>query len=151
MDPALVTALLTATAAAVKLIDNLADPVERFLTKRSAPTVPKEHRCKIEGKEEDGITGDQLEKLPRDCYEHIRTLEESMQRHYRLWQKIYPRRNSSADPLVNAKVDESVRELILNMKADLVGIINFLQSIGVHLDDHYKMFRNLIEQVDSPQ
>ena len=58
------------------------------------------------------------------------------------------KRNSSPDELKNAQTDEQIRGLILNMKSDLVGIVSFLDSIGVRLDDHYMMVRHLAQNFD---
>lgn len=159
MDPSLIPGVISAASAAVDLFDKIADQVTRFITKRPDPTGPKEYRFKIQG--EDGkivvrnqgrelqtITGDDLKNLPNDTFQHIRVYEESMQRQYRIWQRVYPQRNSSPDPIVNAQVDEKIRDLILNMKDDLTGIVDFLQSIGVHLDDHYMMVRDIVRRYD---
>jgi len=157
LDPVTITGIITAASSAIGLVDKIADQFSRFVTKRPDPTGPKEYRYKIEGdsqkivvksqgKEIQRITGDDLKNLPADYYQHIQTLEQSMQAHYRLWQRIYPKRNQSPDELKNAQTDEQIHQLIANMKQDLDGIITFLESIGVHLDDHYMMVRNLARQ-----
>ena len=110
LDPVTVTGIITAASSAIDLVDKVADQFSRFVTKRPDPTGPKEYRYKIEGdsqkivvksqgKEIQRITGDDLKNLPTDFYQHIQTLEQSMQAHYRLWQRIYPKRNQSPDEL----------------------------------------------------
>ena len=158
IDPITITGIITAASSAIDLVDKVADQFTRFVKKQpNLPAAAEAHRYKIEGdsqkivvksqgKEIQRITGDDLKNLPADYYEHIRTLEQSMQAHYRLWQRIYPKRNSSPDELKNAQTDEQIDQLIVNMKQDLDGIITFLESIGVHLSDHYLTVRNLARQ-----
>jgi len=81
-----------------------------------------------------------LQKLPEPMLKHIMVLEKSMQNHYDLWAAVYPQRNASPDPIVNAKVDQQLKSIVSAMKDDLIGILSFLQSCGIHLDDHYCIF-----------
>jgi hypothetical protein len=159
MDIPTATAVLALTGKAVELFDKVADQIARFITKRPDPTGPKQYRYKIEGKQgaihvtQDGrklqtLTGEDLAALPKDYLEHITVLEESMRRHYNLWKAVYPKRNDSADLIVNAKIEQQLRDIVLEMKNDLTGIVNFLQSIGVHLDDHYMIMRDVVSQYD---
>jgi len=157
MDITTATAVLTLAGKAIDLFDKFAGQVGRFITKKAEPAQPKEYRYKVDGKNgalqvsRDGrnlqtITAHDLAKLPPDQLDHIRVLEKSMERHYNLWKSVYPKRNDSADPMVNAKVEQQLRDLVLEMKGDLTGIIDFLQSLGVYLDDHYVMMRNVIDR-----
>ena len=127
-----------------------------FMTNRPVASSPIGHRCKIEadsnkifvtieGRVPQTITADDLKKqlTPAD-YNHIKTLEESMQEHYRIWQSIYPKRNSSPDPLKNREAHEIISRLILDMEGDLNGIIKFVESLGLRLDDHYMHIRDLV-------
>lgn len=159
MDPSQIIPFIDLIGAAVGLFDKVADEVARFITKEPDTPRPKEWQYKIQredhklvvrqdGREMQTITGDQLKNLPAAYYQHIQVYENAMQAKYRLWQKVYPKRNATSDELVNAKIDEQIRNLILDMKGDLVGIVNFLQSIGVQLDDHYMQIRDLVQQYD---
>lgn len=152
------SAIITVTISTVGLLDKLYDPIYLFINKQPDAFDQPEHRFKIEGdsqkivvklwgKEKQRITADELKKLPRHHYDHIKTLEQSMQAHYRLWQRIYPKRNSSPDALENEKTDMQIRKLIVEMGKDLSGIIWFLESIGLQLDDHYKNIRHLCFRV----
>ena len=75
VDLALVTAAMSATASAIGLIDNIADQVEHFLSKRNDPLIPNQYRMRFErkgnsivskdqGKELQEITADDFKKLP---------------------------------------------------------------------------------------
>lgn len=156
MDPGTITAAIGAASAAVGLIDKIADQVERFLTDKPDPEIPKEHRMKIEARgselvarehgEEQVITADDFAKLPEEDLEYIKVLEVSMKNHFTLWSKVYPQRNVSADPLVNAKVDQQLQGLVSEMRDDLNGVLKFLESLGLSLDDHYMRIRHLVDQ-----
>jgi hypothetical protein len=68
-----------------------------------------------------------------------------MQKYYSRWRALYAKRDASQDPLVNAITEEQLAEQIDKMKTDLVGILDFLEKSGVHLDDHYMHVRHLVE------
>jgi hypothetical protein len=120
--------------------------------------IPKEHRYQIGGSgaeltvKAQGTTiqvlrGEDLKNLPAQYYQHIVTLEQSVNRHYDVWKQAYPHRDD-ADVVTNAKVNNQLRDLALKMKEDLAGIVDFLQSIGVLLDDHYEVYRDVIRRYD---
>jgi hypothetical protein len=149
------SATILVAISALGYLDKLYDPVYLFINKRADPFDQPEHRFKIEGdsqkivvklwgKKIQTITARDLKKLCSVHYEYIKTLEQSMKGHYESWQRIYPKRNSSPDKLKNEETDKEIGRLILNMEEDLIGIITFLQSIGLHLDDHYMNIRHLI-------
>jgi len=95
------------------------------------------------------ITGAELSsKLNPADLSLIQTYEQKMEQYFRLWRAVYKNKDASQDPLVNAKTDEQLTELILKMKNELLGILKFLTDIGVHLDDHYMHIRNLVEQAN---
>jgi len=157
MDIATATGVITTATAAVNLFDKVADQVVRFIRKGSSPPgSPKEHQFKVESAggelqvESDGRTiqvlrGEDLKNLPADYYQHIKTLEASVRRYYDVWQQVYPHRDDG-DLVTNAKINNQLRDLALKMKDDLAGIIDFLQSIGVNLDDHYIIYRDVIRR-----
>lgn len=158
MEIATVAAAISAASAAVGLIDKIADEIERFITKKPAPLVPKEHPVKIEkkgdslvefahGKEVRRITPDDLRKLPEDQLQHITVLERSMQNHYRIWSKVYPELALMDSPVQKARVEAQLDEVIRGMRKDLLGILSFIESCGLYLDDHYMNIRELVKQV----
>jgi hypothetical protein len=157
MDIATATALITATTAAVNLFDKVAGQVVRFIHKTPEPPgPPKEFKYNIGGRKGElevqaygrviqTITGDDLKHLPPDYYSHIKTLEASIKRYYSVWEQVYPHRDDG-DLVTNAKVHNQLSDLALKMKDDLAGIIDFLESIGVQLDDHYMIYRDVIRR-----
>lgn len=155
IDIPTITAAIGAASAAVGLIDKMADQLESFLTGRQQPSVPNEHRMKIEAVGTDivarehghvlkTITAKDLAKLPSEQLRHISVLEKSMENHYELWAAVYPQRNASVDPIVNAKVNQQLKQIVSNMSDDLDGILSFLESCGMYLDDHYLNIRHLV-------
>lgn len=155
VDLALITAALGAATSAVGLIDKVADQVERFMTKRSEPMVPKEHRFTIEkqgdaivskyhGQERQRITAQDLQKLPEATLRHIKVLEQAMENHYSIWAAAYPQLALAVDPIAKAKTEQQLKSVIVGMKGDLEGILNFLEQSGLYLDDHYLHIRDVV-------
>lgn len=155
-----IAALVTATREAVDLFDRFSGQIKSVLLKR-----PKENegaddrwRYKIstqgdsivvtqDGRRIQTISGQELAtKLSASDLALVQTFERKMEDHFRVWKRVYEAKDSSPDALVNAKTDEQLAQLIRKMRAELVGILNFLQRIGVNLDDHYMHIRYLIEQ-----
>jgi hypothetical protein len=157
MDLATATAVIATATSAVSLFDKVADQVVRFIGKGSEPPGPaKEHRVQVEGGPEglsvklrgqtiQVIQGEDLKSLPADIFGHIKTMEESVGRYYSVWKQVYPHRDDG-DLVTNAKLNNQLRDLALKMKDDLTGIVDFLQTIGVRLDDHYVVYRDVIRR-----
>ena len=155
VDIATITAAIGAATSAVGLIDKVADQIDRFLTKRPDPAIPKEHRLKIEregnaivskyhGQEHQRITGEDLQKLPEAELRHIKVLEQAMENHYSIWAAVYPQLALAVDPIAKAKTEQQLKGIIGGMKADLEGILRFLERSGLHLDDHYMHIRDVV-------
>lgn len=90
------------------------------------------------------ITAEELEKLPKDQRELVKSYEKSMQKLKNEWHKLKRRdAESHLDPQIRAKN----LKLIESMKENLVGILNFLESQGIYLDDHYQDVRHLVSQL----
>ncbi|HEX2241416.1 MAG TPA: hypothetical protein VHJ82_09780 [Actinomycetota bacterium] len=152
-------AVLSAAAAAVTLFDSIADQVERFIKKRPEPAVPPEYRMTIgeadgdlvateHGREIQRITGEDLanRNLPQPILDHVLVLEKSMQNHYTVWSKLYPQLAVLDSPVQKAKVEAQLSDVITSMKSDLHGILAFLESAGLHLDDHYLHIRQVVQE-----
>jgi hypothetical protein len=161
IDIATVTTAIGAASSAVALIDKIYDQVDRFLTGRPDPVIPKEHRQKIEkegdtlvSKKPDGsvcqrITADDMKKLPESSLRHIKVLEQSMENHYSIWARVYSQLPLAVDPIKKAQTEQQLHGIINDMKSDLDGILQFLLDSGMHLDDHYMHIRSLVKQTMS--
>jgi hypothetical protein len=157
IDVATISAAIGAATAGVGLIDKIGDQVSRFLTKREAPVMPVEHRAKIErdgdaivqknhGIEYQRITASDLQKLPETELRHIKVLEQSMDNHYAVWASVYPQLALAMDPIAKAKTEQQLKGIIVAMKGDLVGILDFLLKAGLNLDDHYRHIRDVVSR-----
>lgn len=155
VEIATITSALAAAASAVGLFDKIADQVERFITRSPAPAVPKEHRMSIEatadgvvakehGRTTQHITADGLQALPSDQLRHVKVFEQSMENHYRLWESVYPQLALLDSPIQKARVEQQLGGIVRDMKDDLEGVLSFLESCGLYLDDHYQRIRHLV-------
>ena len=155
IDLATVTAAISAATSAVGLIDKIADQVDRIVTGKSEPSVPKEHRMTIEregdtivskhhGQEAQRITAKDLGKLPEASLRHIKVLEKSMENHYSIWSSVYPQLALAPEPIAKAKIEQQLKEIVAQMKNDLEGILDFIEQTGLHLDDHYLHIRDVV-------
>jgi hypothetical protein len=158
VDIATITAAIGAASAGVGLIDKISDQVSRFLTRRETPVMPVEHRAKIEaegdaivqrhhGVEYQRITATELQKLPEADLRHIQVLEKSMENHYEVWAAVYPQLALAVDPIAKAKTEQQLHDIVVKMKGDLVGILDFLMRAGLELDDHYRHVRDVVARV----
>lgn len=157
VDIATITATIGAATSALGLFDKMADQIERFITKQPEPDVPKERRLKIEksgtdivarsrGQIVQRITAQELANLPASQVQHIKVLEQSMENHYAVWSQVYPQLALMDSPVQKAKVEQQLRGIVGGMKGDLEGILSFLESCGIQLDDHYMHVRHLVGQ-----
>ena len=158
-----VAAVLAATKNAVDIFDKISGQIKGVLAKRPKEPEGGEDRWRHKvtadekqitvrqnGKVIQTLTRAQLEvKLNRSQLAHIEVYEASMKKFYSRWSKLYPKRDSSADELANIKLDEQLTDQIKKMSEDLAGIVDFLQDIGVYLDDHYVEVRGLVKQLGS--
>jgi len=151
-----ITAAIGAATAGIKLIDKIGDQVTRFLNNKEAPTVPVEHGVKIEregdaivqkehGVEYQRITASDLQKLPKGDLRHIKVLEQSMENHYAIWASVYPQLALETNPIAKEKINLQLKTIIAAMKADLIGILDFLSQAGLVLDDHYRYIRDVVD------
>jgi hypothetical protein len=155
VDLVTISAAIGAATAGVGLIDKIGDQITRFLSKRETPVTPIEHRAKIErdgdaivrkdhGIEYQRITANDLQKLPEAELRHIKVLEQSMENHYAVWSSVYPQLALAVDLVAKAKTEQQLKGIILAMKSDLVGILDFLRKAGLDLDDHYTYIRDVV-------
>jgi len=158
LTPVEIAALLAATKNAVDIFDKISGQIKSVLTRRPKEPEAGEERwrrkvsadekqitVKQDGQVVQTLTRSDLEnRLDPQHLAHIETYELSMRKYYKRWQQLYPKRDDSSDALVNIKLEEQLTEQVKNMQTDLVGLVNFLQSIGVHLDDHYMEVRDLV-------
>jgi len=161
LTPVEIAAVLAATKNAVDIFDKISGQIKSVLAKRPKEPEGGEDRwrykvsaddkqitVKQDGRTIQTLSRAELEsKLTPENLSHIKVYETSLQKYYKRWQQLYPKRDDSADALVNIKLEEQLTEQVKKMQEDLVGIVDFLQSIGVHLDDHYMEVRSLVQRL----
>ena len=159
LSPLEIAAVLAATKNAVDIFDKISGQIKGVLAKR--PKEPeggddrwrykvsaddKQITVKQDGRTIQTLKREELEsRLTPAHLDHIKVYEASMQKYYKRWQQMYPMRDDSVDVLANIKLDEQLAGQVKKMQQDLVGIVDFLESIGVHLDDHYMEVRGLVK------
>jgi hypothetical protein len=158
VDLATATAAITAATSGIELIDKIVDQIESFIKKVPQPAVPKVHGAKIE-KEGDSIvakdrgivfqriTADDLLNLPEATLRHVKVMERSTENHYSIWAAVYPQLALALDPIAEAKTRQQLNAVIVGMKGDLDGILNFLEQSGLKLSDHYLHIRDVLKSV----
>lgn len=157
-----IAALFSAMKGAVDLFDRLAGQVKSVLTKSPGEDPSKADRWRYKIRTENSslvvkqdsqiiqtVSADQLANvLTRHDLELIQAYEKNMNRDFARWKSIYARRDASQDPTVNIIVEEQLTDLIVKMRQELIGILNFLEKCGIRLDDHYMHIRHLISEAD---
>ncbi|HRB16650.1 MAG TPA: hypothetical protein PK224_12725 [Nitrospira sp.] len=163
LTPVEIAALITATKGAVDIFDKVAGQVKSVLTKRSKEVAGDDDQwrykigsdaaatsiiVKQDNRVVQTLKGDELAKMlsPSDL-RLIKTYESKMSEYYDLWEKVYEEKDASNDALANAKTEKQLNKLIAKMRDELLGILRFLEQIGVHLDDHYMQIRHLVQDV----
>ena len=87
--------MISTASADVGLFDKAADQFVRFIGKGAEPPGPKEHSIQVTGggdgievQSHGQIRGEDLKSLPSDYCGHIKTMEESVRRHYEVWKQV---------------------------------------------------------------
>lgn len=141
---------LKASGGGAQFVDAIERQLTAVLEKRQEPRTGP-HRVMIrsqsdsivgelEGMPRHTVKAEDLRMLSREQLQHIRVLERSMKGHYKEWARLYPKRHSSP------AIDGQLRELISAMKEDLLGVLRFLEMLGLDLQDHYSHIRYLVQQ-----
>jgi hypothetical protein len=85
-----------------------------------------------------------FEKLPDGTKRQIKTYNASMDKLENEWHKI---KQSGANSMTDPRTRERQLSLIKDMKNDLVGVVDTLQTAGFWLNDHYLTVQSLIMQL----
>jgi len=142
------------TASSVQAIDEMSQE----LLNRSQPfNVPREYWMQIEGAgielfaRQQGqvvktITSQDLQKLPKAVLEHVMTRQQAMMNHYKVWAEVHPQLALLSDPIAKAQLSQRLDEIVIAMKDELLSILDFLETCGFELDDHYLEVRDVIKK-----
>jgi hypothetical protein len=155
MDP---LTILGAVGTTLGIIDRIAGQIERFKKKEPEPPSPPIPRVLAERRGSEIVlaegavalerfTVDDFRNLAQADHEFIEAIEKRMRRNEKLWNKVYPLRDASVDPVVNAKVDNQLDDITKELCADLSRILGFLESLGKKLHDHYNSVRYICANI----
>jgi hypothetical protein len=142
--------LATSLGTTIEAFDQISDEIEaviknqptdpnhahRFLIRKMGDLVVAYEKMRV-------ITAAELEQLPKDQRDLIRTYERSMDNFTKEWRKLKTRGTSQLDP----KVRGQMLDLLRGAKDDLVGVLDSLQNRGIYLDDHYIEVRDLVAKL----
>ena len=142
-------------ANSVEKFDELSDGIKEVINRTQEPPTMHHHGLIIKRSGSDvvayqkmqTITPEQLDQLPKEQRDLIRTYATSMNRLRKRWHELWPKRIDSSSGKINEDVNNQLLQLIKGMQADLVGILDFLEQQGIYLDDHYREVRQLIKQL----
>jgi hypothetical protein len=75
-----------------------------------------------------------IDQLDEDSKRLIIGLGESVQRNFKIWSAAWPKRDQSADPVVNARVEVQLDELQDTFCADFTKLRNVVEKMGRRLE-----------------
>jgi len=105
-------------------------PIHGFIIKRIGNDIVAYRKMQT-------ITGEQLEQLPDEQRNLIKTYEKSMDALRPKWHELWPKRINPKTAEIDENVNSQLLTLVKGMKTDLVGIFDFLEQQNIYLDDHY--------------
>ncbi len=157
VDP---TTLIGAVSTVLNIVDQVSNQLDRFKDQEPEPAVEPKHAIvatrerpdtiivREHEREVERITAADLERLDEASQGLITAFQASMESNYQIWITVYPKRNQSADPMVNAQVNQQLKETAKSMCSDLDRILRYLDSIGKHLQDHYSHVRFVCDELE---
>ena len=96
------------------------------------------------GNERQKVTYDQLaQKLSAADLQYIKTRERVMDMLYRQWESGYLAIPPEMDPIRRAQLEQRLDGVTGDLGRELGIILGFVEKSGLHLDDHYMIFRSL--------
>jgi hypothetical protein len=150
---AVVSAAIAAASAGVDLIDKIYYQVKRVIEGRPQPTDKPYAQTIVQRGDTlvstaygqtQTITGADLVKLPPAQLSLVKAYERSMRTKVTIWESVYPTLDLETNAVTKAKIELQLKDIVKGMSRDLTGILDFLRSVGLNLDDHYEDIRYLV-------
>ncbi len=85
------------------------------------------------------------ERLSPTAFKHIMIFHRRIIGQYRMWAKLDSKRYNPQNGSIKKNIDNQQKQLIREMKVNLLRIIEYLQQIGFELDDHYAEIYHLLK------
>jgi hypothetical protein len=147
---------VNAVANALKIIDDFEPQVNAFLTGVPEPDKPIVHSWRAEQVEatitlvEPGgsrqlITAEELERLDSNAQKLIRAYERTMKELFERWTELKPKRYANDAEMRREAREESDR-VRNELCSELNGLLAFIESMGMSLQDHYAHVRYICSQ-----
>ncbi|BCA55327.1 hypothetical protein W02_24670 [Nitrospira sp. KM1] len=151
--------IIAAVAGALTVMGKVAKQIEAWFTgkpeKPSSPVTAEQQSGSILVKENgqiiETITSDELNSLDQRSKMLIRALSKSIDNTYVIWAAVYPYRNDSSDPIVNAKTNKQLNEIANNMCSDLTRLLDYIEGLGKKMPTDYTSVHRVCEEVASRQ
>jgi hypothetical protein len=137
---------------AIGLFDKLYPRLTRILTGAEPTKEPsiriEKHGEKLVAKKDgavrDTVTYQQLmQRLTPDDVRYIQMYESSIRNYEAQIEQVYPQL-AFLGPIEKAQTEARLKQMVQAIRKDLLGILGYVQTIGLDLDDHYSRTRDLI-------
>jgi hypothetical protein len=145
---------IDAVAGAIALFDKLYPKIVGIIQNRE-PTPPS---LKIESEGETLVAVSNGQELRRVTYQdlmkalppggvsHIKMFEDSMENYKAQIEIIYPQL-ALLPPVQKAQTQVQLQQMTIDIKGDLLGILDFIRSLGFDLDDHYGVAWSIVNRL----
>jgi TIR domain len=139
----------------INLLNDLTPGLRRVIT--GEPVKKKKHRLMFEGKDDELVATkdnkvhisirfeDFRKRLSPAAFRHIMIFHRRIVGQYRMWARLDSKRYNPQTGLIRKNIDVQQKQLIREMKVNLLRIIEYLQQIGFELEDHYAEIYHLLK------
>lgn len=146
-------------ANALRLIDAFEPEVSAFVAGKPEPSKPVRHALyaeqisdRIDLVDPNGsrkfITAEDLVRLDRDAQKLIRAYERTMKELFERWTELKPKRIAK-DPDICREAREESDFVRMELCSELNGLLGFIESMDMYLQDHYVHVRYICSQSSS--
>jgi hypothetical protein len=147
---------VNAVGNAFRIIDDFEPQMAAFVTDSPEPETPVVHSWRAEQVqatirvvEPSGtrvlITAKDLERLEPDAQKLIRAYERAMKELFDRWTELKPRRIAQ-DPETRREARDQSDDVRRDLCRELEGLLGFIESMGMSLQDHYNSARYICSQ-----
>jgi hypothetical protein len=152
-QPVSTAAAMTSFSTAVNTINALYPQLQSVVSNQ--PEQRHEHSVIVEGKGDHVVrrqrgavttlTPADLERLSDRQLRHILIFQRELVQSYGKWEKLY-RRYRKERPAVTVATRTALRDTVADMKDSLDRVVRFLEDANLDVEDHYAMFRHVINE-----
>jgi hypothetical protein len=147
---------INAVANAFKIIDDFTPQLDAFVKGQSEPSasvvytvVAKQEGEKITFESSSGplevIAAEDMDKLDADSQKLVRAYERTMKDLFERWVELKPKR-VSRDPEIKKEAIEESNDVRRDLCEQLGELLNFIESMGKSLQDHYNHIRFICQR-----